>query len=146
MTLSEAIATPITIRRGGRFASRTSDLEELVTEIQSRLDEQAIDHAAQSASLMTERGRDAVEDRSFQSALANLRFQIERGGRVEQLDALSRVHRVWNRDEAAEDRFLEATLKAVGIHQVDAVSLRRLVRANAGAITRGEPVVLEAQA
>lgn len=143
MTLSSAIATPLRQRRASRSAAlRRAPLEDLVTDIQARLDEQLIDHAAMSAAIITERGRDAVEDRSFASALANLRWQINSGGRVTQLEALDRLTRCHYRDEQAEDLFLSALLSALGVHNVDGVSLRRLVRANARAITHGEPVAL----
>lgn len=144
MTLSEALATPIKHRRSSRAAAlRRAPLEELVTEVQCALDAQLTDHAAQSASIITERGRDAVEDRSFMSALANVRFQISHGTKATQLAALDRLHRCWIRDETAEDRFLGGLLSELGVHQVDAMALRRLVRANAPAIVRGEPVVLD---
>ncbi|HYI67119.1 MAG TPA: hypothetical protein VEW95_09365 [Candidatus Limnocylindrales bacterium] len=128
---------------GGRFTNQVAELEELVTEIQARIDEQLADHTDESRAIHTEVGRDAVEDTAFARAIANARHQVDHGTRGQQLDAVARVAAVHLRDEAAEESFLAALLGALGVHNIAAHDLRRLVHRNVGALTAGAPVELD---
>lgn len=130
-------------RSSGRFTNRTADLEELVVEIQARIDEQIADHGQTSAAIIDEAGRDAVTDTLFARAISNARFQVDHGTRDEQLAAITRVERVQAADEAAEESFLSALLSSLGVHNVDAHQLRRMVHANRAALTDGAPVALD---
>lgn len=130
-------------RNHGRFTNRTADLEELVVDIQARLDEQIADHGGASAAIIAEAGRDSVADTIFARAIGNARFQVDHGDRAEQIAAIDRIERVQAADEAAEESFLAALLSSLGVHNVDAHQLRRLVRANRAALTDGAPVELE---
>jgi hypothetical protein len=143
MTLAEAIATPIKQRRSSRHAALLrSPLEDLVVELQSRADFQSNDHAALSSLIISDRGREAVEDRNFASARDNLRHAITHGRTEDQLKALDRLTTVHDRDEAAEDRLLHGLLSLLGVHNADLNDLRRMMRDNARAITHGDPVRL----
>lgn len=144
MTLAEAIATPLKQRRSSRRAAlRRSPLETLVVEMQSRVDFQVEDHAALSRLILQDRGREAVEDRNFERPMYAARVAVDSSSRSEQLTALERIARVHNRDEAAEDELIAALLSLLGVHNVEANDLRRLIHANARAITHGEDPVLD---
>lgn len=132
-------------RKAGRFTQdRSADLEELVVEIQARIDYQIADHARQSRLLVEDRGREAVEDRRFDAAASNVLWHIDRGSATEhQREALTRLLAIHQRDEEAEDQLIAALLSMLGVHNADAHDLRRLVKANREAITDGGTVELE---
>lgn len=142
--LREAIATPIEKRRRSsrRVAIRRADLGDLVVELQARLHDQISEHADLSRLIIEDRGREAVMDTSFARAMQNARHQVAFGDRPVMDEALNRIERVHNADEAAEDALIVALLQLLGVHNVAANDLRRLVRTNGRAITHGEPVYL----
>lgn len=149
MTLTERIESPpIDSRRRSsrRTALRQADLGDLVVEVQARLDEQSIDHAAMSRLILADRGRDAVSDTLMAKAIQNARHQVDHGGRDEQMAAVARIEKVHADDERADDNLIAALMGMLGIHNADAHDLRRLIRDNARAITDGAPVALPAEA